>query len=293
MPEPDVAIVGPGAIGATVAACLHAAGTAVRLCGRTERSGLVVVTDRGARTTVPGPVLTDPRRVRTPAQTVFLAVKATQVEGSALWLERLCGEGTVVCVLQNGVEQVELVGPLAGRARVVPSVVWFPAEAGRGGEVRLRGTPRLTLPSGEAGRAVAGVLAGSACEAELNEDFATPAWRKLCVNTAAGLMVLARRRAGMFRRDDVAALARAYVEECAAVGRAEGASLPPGVGEEIVAEFRTMPEDLGSSILFDHEAGRPLEWDARNGVVARRAARHGLATPISDVVVPLLAAASA
>jgi len=39
------------------------------------------------------------------------------------------------------------------------------------------------------------------------------------------------------------------------------------------------------------EAGRPLEWDIRNGVIIRKARAHGLATPISDVVVPLLAAA--
>jgi 2-dehydropantoate 2-reductase len=50
--------------------------------------------------------------------------------------------------------------------------------------------------------------------------------------------------------------------------------------------------DLGTSILFDREAGRELEWDARNGVVARLGARHGVPTPVSDVIVPLLAAAS-
>ena len=53
-----------------------------------------------------------------------------------------------------------------------------------------------------------------------------------------------------------------------AVARAEGADLPDAVADELVAEFAAYPEDLGSSILFDHEAGRPLEWDARNGVVA-------------------------
>ena len=45
-------------------------------------------------------------------------------------------------------------------------------------------------------------------------------------------------------------------------------------------------------MLSDREADRPLEWDIRNGVIARRGALHGIATPISDVVVPLLAAAS-
>ncbi|MDT5106180.1 MAG: 2-dehydropantoate 2-reductase [Mycobacterium sp.] len=55
--------------------------------------------------------------------------------------------------------------------------------------------------------------------------------------------------------------------------------------------FSGVPEDLTTSILTDREHGRPLEWDVRNGVVARKAVGHGLATPITDLVVPLLAAA--
>jgi 2-dehydropantoate 2-reductase len=49
---------------------------------------------------------------------------------------------------------------------------------------------------------------------------------------------------------------------------------------------------MGTSILADREANRPLEWDTRNGVVLRRGRDHGIPTPIRDLVVPLLAAAS-
>ncbi|MCC7937749.1 ketopantoate reductase C-terminal domain-containing protein, partial [Klebsiella pneumoniae] len=46
------------------------------------------------------------------------------------------------------------------------------------------------------------------------------------------------------------------------------------------------------SILIDRLNGRPLEWDIRNGVVQRRGRQHGIPTPLSDIIVPLLAAAS-
>ena len=96
----------------------------------------------------------------------------------------------------------------------------------------------------------------------------------------------------MFRRDDVAALARRYVRECLAVARAEGAALDDAAIEDLVNMLRHAPEDMGTSILVDREARRPLEWDVRNGVIIRKAARHGLPVPISEVLVPLLAAAS-
>ena len=46
------------------------------------------------------------------------------------------------------------------------------------------------------------------------------------------------------------------------------------------------------SFLADRQADRPMEWDIRNGVIQRYGRKHGIAVPISDVVVPLLAAGS-
>lgn len=289
-----IALVGPGAIGTTVAAALTEAGTPVRLCGRTARDELVL--HRGGRATVvPGPVATDPARVDGPADIVFLAVKTTQLAAASAWLEALTGPQTVVCVLQNGVEQLASVAPHVPhlpREQVVPAVVWFPAETEPGGSVLLRGDARLTLPDTPAASRVARALRGTWCDADLSPDFASVAWRKLLQNAVAGFMVLAGRRAGMFRRDDIAELALAYLRECLAVARAEGARLDDGVTGDLLARFRSFPADLGTSILADREAGRPLEWDTRNGVVQRLGRAHGIPTPISDVLVPLLAAAS-
>jgi 2-dehydropantoate 2-reductase len=94
----------------------------------------------------------------------------------------------------------------------------------------------------------------------------------------------------MFRAPAIRRLGRALAAETRAVARAEGADRPDTVADEIVEFISGLPEDAGTSILADREAGRPLEWDARNGVVARRGAAHGIPTPISDVIVPLLAA---
>ena len=290
-PPTTIALVGPGAIGTTVAAALHESGRTPQLCGRTPRDRLVLRTGEGA-VEVPGPVRTDPREVRAPVDLVLLAVKATQVDGAAPWLSALCGPGTVVCVLQNGVEQVPVVAPLAPGAEVLPAVVWFPAQAEPDGSVLLRGEPRLTLPDVPAAAVVQGALRGSRCAVDLAADFPTVAWRKLLQNAAAGLMVLTGRRSAAFRRDDLGDLALRYLRECLAVARAEGAALGDDVPEAILDGFRSNPPDMGTSILADREAGRPLEWDARNGVVVRRARAHGIPTPVGDVLVPLLAAAS-
>ena len=287
----SIAILGPGAIGTTIAAALHEAGHTPLLCGRTPRDALTLL-DGERRITVPGPVLTDPARLAGTADLVFLAIKATQIDATSAWLDALCGPGTIVCVLQNGVEQLEQVAPHAPLATLVPAVVWFPAQAQSDGTVRLRGDARLSLPDTPASRVVREALKDTRCTVDINASFQAQAWRKLMQNAVAGLMALTHRRSGMFTRPDIARIALAYLRECLAVARAEGAELGDEVPQEILHKFQTSPADMSTSILTDRVAGRPLEWDIRNGVIARRGAAHGIPTPISDVIVPLLAAAS-
>ncbi|MHA0916032.1 oxidoreductase [Kosakonia cowanii] len=286
-----IALIGPGAIGTTIAAALHEVDRAPLLCGRTAHSQLTLRHDEG-EIVVPGPVLTEPAAIQQPVDLLFVAVKATQVAESAAWLAALCDEKTVVCALQNGVEQKAQLAPLVNGATVLPSVVWFPAQREPDASVWLRAKPRLTLPDVPQAQRVVEALSGTRCAVDLSADFLSIAWRKLLQNAAAGLMVLANRRAGMFSRDDITDLALAYLRECLAVARAEGAVLKDDVPQEIVGNFQRAPADLGTSILADRQANRPLEWNIRNGVIQRLGHAHGIAVPISDVLVPLLAAAS-
>ncbi|XBS71889.1 oxidoreductase [Acerihabitans sp. KWT182] len=289
--NPTVALVGPGAIGTTVAAALYEVGRTPTLCGRTARERLEL-RDENGRVVVPGPVRTQPAEIKNPVDLVFVAVKSTQVPETAPWLSALCDEHTVVCVLQNGVEQKSLFTPYVSGGPVLPSVVWFPAQREPDASVWLRAKARITLPDTPAAGVVLAALRGTRCSVEVAADFTSAAWRKLLQNAVAGLMVLTGRRAGMFARTDITGLSLAYLRECLAVARAEGALLADDVPQEIIDGFHRLPADLGTSILADRQAGRPLEWDIRNGVVQRCGRAHGIPTPISDVIVPLLAASS-
>lgn len=290
--SPTVAVVGPGAIGATVAALLHETGRTPALYGRTPRDHLELWIGNES-ITVPGPVRVRPQRNHVPVDCVFLAVKTTQIAEATPWLESLCGPETVVCVLQNGVEQVAMVSQhVAHGATIIPAVVWFPAQPQRDGSVELRGDARLTLPSSAAATRVATILNGTRCQVDIAQDFTSLAWQKLLQNAVAGLMALTGRRSGVFRRPDIADLAERYLTECANVARAEGAQLDNDIAHTIVEQFQAFPKDMGTSILTDRAAGRPLEWDIRNGVIARLGRKHGIATPVSDIVATLLAATS-
>jgi 2-dehydropantoate 2-reductase len=164
-----VAVVGVGAIGATVAAAVQDAGHDLVLCARRPLERVVVERPDGGEVVLRAPVLTEADGVGT-AEWVLLAVKAHQTDGAAGWLRALCAAGTTVAVLQNGIDHVERVAPLVGEASVLPTVNWCPVEPVAQGRVRQRGPLRLAVPEGDAGEALAALL-GDGAQVAVGGDF--------------------------------------------------------------------------------------------------------------------------
>src|SRR5450830_1116516 len=83
--NPSIALIGPGAIGTTIAAALHEVGRTPTICGRSAHARLELRFD-GGRVVVPGPVRIDPTEIKHTFDLVFVAVKSTQVAAVAPWL---------------------------------------------------------------------------------------------------------------------------------------------------------------------------------------------------------------
>jgi len=83
VPVISIAVIGPGAIGSTVAALVHSAGHQVIVCGRTPRESIEVRPDDADPIVVPGPMRTDPDAVDGPAAVWCLAVRDTKTEEPA------------------------------------------------------------------------------------------------------------------------------------------------------------------------------------------------------------------
>lgn len=289
----SIALIGPGAIGGTVAFGLLDRGADLVVCANQHFAELGLTrADTKDRRAHAVKVVTSPADAAH-ADWVLLCVKSHQTDSSAAWLKATIGHHTKLAVLQNGVEHRGRVAAhvCTGNA-VVPVVVMLPAERTVPGEITLYGGAVLTAPDDAAGREFAALFAGSFVKAKTDADFKSREWEKLCMNAAGGaLTVLTARPDAIASSPELAALALAIVEECMAVGRAEGAVFADGFAAAIVAMF-ARPGGRGNSMYYDRRDGKPLEWEARNGVVRRLGAKHGIATPISDTIVPLLKALS-
>ena len=287
-----IAVVGPGAIGGTVAAWLSHSPlvSSVTLCARTPLDRLVVEAPDGRLIEANPRVVTDPAEITAPVDWVLVATKAYDVAAASAWLAPLVGPQTLVAVLQNGVEHVERFAPFIAAERIMPVVVDIPAERSAPGRIQHRRDGTIVVPAGEAGEAFAALFAESVIAASTTDDFTTVAWTKLALNCAGAVNALTGLPGGVVREAGVADLIRAMVRECVLVGRAVGADLGDHIPDWVVERAETSPPDSVNSLLGDRLAGRPMEWDARNGVIARLGAAQGIPAPLNAMAATLLSA---
>src|SRR5439155_6927418 len=76
------------------------------------------------------------------------------------------------------------------------------------------------------------------------------------------------------------------MSEAVAVATAEGVKLPENIVETMIG-FGESYGEVRTSMHQDILTGRATEHDALNGVVCRKGRKHGIATPVNDVLVAL------
>lgn len=289
-----VAVIGLGSIGGVVAGCLAETGRYdLVACVRRPLGRLTVERPEGT-VEVPLSALTDPQQA-TVVDWVLIATKAHHTASAAPWLVRLCGAGTRVAVLQNGIDHAARVAPYIGAATAVPVMVYFNGERLADDRVRIRhgGYADLEAADDADGRALAELLEGTPLSVKLTADFKTQAWRKLLINAAANPMTtLTGRRQEVLRRPDIHALCVSVLEEAVAVARADGAALAEDEPARAMATLLTFPPEVGTSMYFDRLAGRTLEVEALTGAIVAAGERLGMPTPLNGALLTLLRAVS-
>ena len=298
MDEEKVAIVGVGAIGGAAAAALADLGRhSLVLCTRTPFDQLVVK-HPGGNSEVDAPVLCDPADAKSlplPMDWVLLATKAHHSDGARPWLEALCGSGTKVAVLQNGVDHVERISPMiSASTSVLPVVVQLPAEKTSPGQIEQSHSGSLVVPDDEMGLAFVALFRGARIDVRPVADFLTQAWWKLVFNAAlGGICALTVRDDTVGEDPALQELLLMLMREVAEVGRAVGAKLPEDAPERLLKRISTGATGHWSSISADRREHRPMEWRVRNEVVGRYGRAHGIATPHNDTITTLLRVADA
>jgi 2-dehydropantoate 2-reductase len=312
-----VCIVGPGAIGGSIAhrfAALADLDVAVLARGAhlaaIQRDGLTMI-ERGARSTVRVGAAQDPGALG-PQDIVILALKAYSLTGVAPTLAPLLTPDTVVVSVQNGIpwwythraggaldgtrlEAVDpggAIGAALAPARVIGAVTYGGARVPEPGVIDLSFDEVMVL--GEPDRSastrlatVAELFARSGFKTETSDDIRKVIWMKLwgnaSMNPASVLVNTTMDR--MIEDPAVRGTLAAAMLEVRAVAGALGFTFDLTIDQRF--EQAAALGAFKTSMLQDLEARRPLEIEALVGIVVELARKLDVRVPVIETLYAL------
>ncbi len=296
-----VAVIGAGGTGGFYGGALARAGHDVTLIARgphlkaMQENGLRVESVLLGDFSLNVEATDDPREVGA-VDLAMLAVKSWATELAIEAMAPLVGPDTMLISTQNGIDSERQLSKAFGTANVLGCTVTVSARLDSPGIVRQVGGPGSVvvgeLEGGLTDRVtmLADAFNAAGLPTEAHADAARAIWEKFVfICGLSGMTALCRKPIGdIFAEETTTEMYRQVLEEVAAVGRAEGISLPDDLAASVLETTRSREPFIIGSMGHDLLAGDPIEIDLLNGRVNELGKLHGVPTPANFAITAAL-----
>ena len=284
-PRLKIAVMGAGAVGCYYGGMLARAGHDVVLIGRPDH--VQAIERHGLRFEAHGldeqlrlSASTEPSAL-VGAKLVLFCVKSTDTESTAAQMRAQLEPDAMLLSLQNGVDNAERLRAVLPQV-VAAAVVYVASEMAGPGHVRHHGRGELVIEPTSGSAALQRMLVAAGVPTEISDNVRGALWAKLILNCAYNaLSAITRLPYGpLVQGEGVNDVMRDIVAECLAVARADGVDVPGDIDAAVRRIAQTMPAQY-SSTSQDLARGKRTEIDHLNGLIVRRGAALGIATPVN------------
>jgi 2-dehydropantoate 2-reductase len=295
MNQPDILILGAGAVGAFYGSVLASQGASVSAVVRSHyeevaREGFDIRSPRGDHTFRPRQVLRETGEVKGSPEFLLVCLKVTSGVDRVGQIRPALGPDTKIVLIQNGLEIEAEIAEAFPDHEIISALAYVAVR--RAGPRRIEHTAsgRLTLGTFPQGVSQGAQTLGTLLEAggvpcTLTPDIQKARWQKCVWNMLNPISVLAEGAGTLALLNDPKweGLVRSAMEEVVELAGVVGHPLPPGLVEKTMEGTRRLP-DIQTSMAHDYSLGRPLEVEAILGTAVRIGRRHGVPLPTLDSV---------
>jgi 2-dehydropantoate 2-reductase len=273
-----VAVMGTGAVGGYFGATLAAASNDVAFIARgphlaaMRQQGLTLESPQG-NLHIRDALFTDDLSQVGVVDVVLFCVKSYDTDATAAKLTSLIGDRTIILSLQ----------------RTLAGVVYIGSQLLQPGKIKHSSGGRIVFGEldgqvHETTQAVERLLSSARISCEVSRAIRNIQWRKLLWNAPfCAISCLTHSNVKeIVESDSLTKLALDCMAEVREAAKAQAIDLDPALFDETL-NFSKSLGDFKPSMLQDLEAGKPLEYEAFNGIVVELLGRTGKEAPTNQV----------
>ncbi|MDH9160641.1 oxidoreductase [Staphylococcus succinus] len=280
----NIAIIGPGAVGSTIAFDLYPKYKSLLLLGRQDYD---LTYYANGNTKHPYTLTVSSLKASySKIDVLIIAVKIPQLESILPKIDDLIHDQTIIILAQNGYGQLSRLQ----YPNVFQAVVYISGQK-NGATVTHYRDHKLVLQDAPQTRLIKKMATNTDLNIELTSDINQAIWYKLLVNLAINTVTaLTRQTAIVLQTPGIKTLCQQLLTEGVSIAQAENVNFNKDVIQDIMSIYNGYPNEMGTSMYYDIISNKPLEIEGIQGFLFNKARTHKLFTPVLDTVYPLLLA---
>lgn len=272
-----IAVIGPGAVGTTIAYELQQSLPNVTLIGRANK----IMTLQPVNETIKVHSIDD---INTQFDVIIIAVKTHQLNSLIPKLHHFSHNETCFILAQNGYGLL----PQLPFKHKYQAVVYISGQKSGNEVVHFRDY-RLHLQKNDTTTHLKALFDTTKIEMVLEDNIEEKIWYKLLVNLGINsITALGHNTAQILKINEVKHLCRQLLKEGHQVAEASGIQFPNTIVDDIIQIYAGYPDHMGTSMYYDIINHQPLEVEAIQGFIFKQAKSHNVNTPHLDTVYALL-----
>lgn len=276
-----IAVIGPGAVGTSIAVALSDQYEVTLLGRRHQTLTFEDYADQTTRTLSVNAL----QEATEPFDLIFIAVKTHQLANVIAKLPALTHDKTTLILAQNGYGMLEQLKDY----HAYQAVVYVSGQKKDNHVTHFRDY-KLHLQSDAITEQLDRAFSATKLKLVLEPHIQQAIWYKLIVNLGINTVTaLGRDTARVLKDERMAELCRQLLIEGEQVARAEGIHFDADFVTSIMNIYAGYPDEMGTSMYYDTMNQHPLEVEAIQGYIYRRAKAHQLDTPHLETIYTLLA----
>jgi 2-dehydropantoate 2-reductase len=289
-----IAVMGTGAVGGYFGAILAAAGYELAFVARgrnlqaLRETGLRIASANGDLK-IDNAQFTDDTATLGKVDLILFCFKSYDSETAAEQIRPLVNDRTLILSLQNGIDNPEKLARFYHPEQLLPAVVYVGAQLTAPGVVTHANGGRIIFGQidggvSESSKSLRQVLSNAGIPCEISADIQKIQWTKLLWNAPfCAISCLAHANVKQIvESESLTALALDCMAEVQSAAGTRNIELRRDQSDEIMTFSRTLGA-FKPSMLQDMEAGKPLEYEAFNGIVVQTLRQAGAPAPINQV----------
>ncbi len=289
-----IAVMGTGAVGGYFGAKLASAGHQLAFITRgrhlqaLRKNGLRVTSQNG-NLQIDNAQFTDDTATIGKVNLILFCVKSYDTEVAAEQIKPLVSDQTLILSLQNGVNNPDKLARVFDPGQILPAVVYVGSQLTAPGLVVHANGGRIIFGPidggvSESSNSLRQILSNAGIPCEISADIQKIQWTKLLWNASfCAISCLGHANIKQIvESESLTALALDCMAEVQTAADTRNIELRREQFDEIMTFSRTLGE-FKPSMLQDLEAGKPLEYEAFNGIVVQTLRQAGAPAPINQV----------